>query len=56
MYDELYEVWKRELESSELEKLAPNFYSKIADYMRKLKEECRMLDKRTVKANRSIDN
>jgi DNA replication factor GINS len=50
MYNELNEVWKRELESDELEKLPPDFYSSIADYLRKLREESRMLDKRTVKA------
>jgi DNA replication factor GINS len=51
MYHELFEAWKRELETSELEKLSEGFYSEIADYVRKLKEESRMLDKRTVKAN-----
>jgi len=50
MYDELYEIWKRELESVELEKLPPDFYSKIADYLRRLREGSRMLDKRTAKA------
>lgn len=50
MYDELYEIWKHELESLELRKLAPGFYSRIADYLRKIGEEGRMLDKRTVKA------
>jgi len=51
MYNELYEVWKRELESSELERLPPDFYLRIADYLRRLKEEGRMLDKRTTKAS-----
>mgnify|MGYP001067194469 CR=1 FL=1 len=51
MYDELYEVWKRELESVELGALSLDFYSRIADYLRRLKEESRMLDKRTVKAS-----
>jgi len=51
MYNELYEIWKRELESGELEKLPPDLYSKIADYLRRLKEESRMLDKKTVKAS-----
>jgi DNA replication factor GINS len=51
MYSELYEVWRRELESSELERLPSDFYSRIADYLRKLKEEGRMLDKRTMKAS-----
>jgi len=50
MYNELNEVWKRELESDELENLSSDFYSRIADYLRRLKEESRMLDKRTVKA------
>jgi DNA replication factor GINS len=50
VYNELYEIWKHELEGIELEKLPPDFYSKIADYIRSLKEESRMLDKRTVKA------
>lgn len=50
MYNELYEAWKRELEGTGLERLSSDFYSKIADYLRRLKEEGRMLDKRTVKA------
>jgi len=50
LYDELYDAWKRELENVELEKLLSDFYSRVADYLRRLKEEGRMLDKRTVKA------
>ena len=38
------------MQSPELEKLPEDFYAKIAEYARKLKEESRMLDKRTVKA------
>jgi DNA replication factor GINS len=51
MYNELYKIWKRELESVELEELPADFYSEIADYLRRLREESRMLDKRTVKAS-----
>ncbi|NWG11882.1 DNA replication complex GINS family protein [Candidatus Bathyarchaeota archaeon] len=51
VYSELYETWKRELENRELEKLPPDFYSKAIDYLKKLREEGRMLDKRTIKAN-----
>jgi DNA replication factor GINS len=51
MYKELNDVWKRELENGELEKLSPDFYLKIADYLRRLKEESRMLDKRTANAS-----
>jgi DNA replication factor GINS len=51
MYNELNDVWKRELENDELESLPSDFYLRIADYLRRLKEESRMLDKRTVKAS-----
>ncbi|MEM2118951.1 MAG: hypothetical protein QW840_02380 [Candidatus Bathyarchaeia archaeon] len=50
MYSELYEAWKNELQNPELEKLPNDFYARIADYVKRLKEESRMLDKRTVKA------
>jgi len=51
MYNDLYEIWKKERESSKLESLPPDFYSKITDYLRKIDEESRMLDRRTLKAN-----
>lgn len=51
MYDELYEAWKRELENVELGRLPSDFYVRIADYLRRLKEESRMLDKRAVRAS-----
>jgi DNA replication factor GINS len=50
MYNRLYEIWKMELEGSELTKLPTDFYAEIIDYMKKLKEESRMLDRRTAKA------
>jgi len=51
MYEELYEAWKCELSNSELEKLCADFFSKVTDYVKKLKEESRMLDRRTAKAS-----
>jgi DNA replication factor GINS len=51
MYNQLCEVWKRELENVDLRELPSNFYSAVADYVKKLGEESRMLDKRTVKSN-----
>ncbi len=51
MYDELYTAWKLEHENVELEKLPSEFYSKAAEYMRRLREESRMLDRRTLKTN-----
>ena len=50
MYNELYEIWKQELENLDLGRLPPDFYSRIADYLRRIKEESRMLDKKTAKA------
>jgi len=51
MYNELYEVWRQELEDVEPVKLPDDFYLRVADYLKKIREESRMLDKRTVKAN-----
>jgi len=51
MYNQLYAVWKRELEEPDLVELPSDFYNQIIDYAKKIKEESRMLDKRTVKAN-----
>lgn len=51
MYAELYEIWKKELENSELCNLNPDFYIRVADYLRKIKEESRMLDRKTAKAS-----
>ena len=50
MYDELYEAWKKEKENVEIQRLPKNFYAKIADYVQKIREERRMLDKKTTKA------
>ena len=50
MYDELYEAWKREKENVELQKVPKNFYAKVAEYVKKIREERRMLDKNTTKA------
>jgi DNA replication initiation complex subunit (GINS family) len=51
MYSELYDAWRREVESPELEPLPPDFYAKVSDYLKKIKEETRMLDKKTMKAD-----
>jgi DNA replication factor GINS len=51
MYNELYEIWRRELENDEIVKLPDDFYLKVAEYLKRVKEESRMIDKRTVKAN-----
>jgi len=50
LYDELYEAWKKEKENAEIQSLQKNFYAKIADYLKKIREERRMLDEKTTKA------
>jgi DNA replication factor GINS len=50
VYDELFAAWRFEVENDELGSLSPDFYARIADYVRRIKEERRMLDKKTVKA------
>ena len=51
MYNELYELWKKEKENENaIQRLPKNFYAKIADYIKKTREENRMLDKKTIKA------
>ncbi|MFB3889260.1 MAG: hypothetical protein ACE14S_07190 [Candidatus Bathyarchaeia archaeon] len=50
MYDELYAAWRVEIESAELGCLPIDFYARTADYLRRIREENRMLDKKSVKA------
>ena len=51
MYRDLFEFWRNERGSDKLVKLPPDFYLQIADYIKKLGEEERMLDKKTLKAS-----
>jgi DNA replication initiation complex subunit (GINS family) len=51
LYNELYEIWKKEKENENaIQRLPKNFYAKIAAYIKKTREENRMLDKKTAKA------
>ena len=49
MYSSLHEAWRKERENTEIQKLTKDFYTKLADYVKKIKEERRMLDKKAVK-------
>ena len=49
MYNGLHEAWRKEKENTEIQKLTKDFYAKLADYVKKIREESRMLDKKTVK-------
>ena len=49
MYNELYDAWQREVDDPALGDLPPDFYFKIAEYLRCIKEEDKVLDKKSVK-------
>ena len=51
MYNELYVAWRREIEEASLGGLPPDFYSRIAEYMRRLNEDNKILDKKSIKVN-----
>ncbi len=46
----LYEAWRREKESGELQRLDKQFYSELSEYIRRHREEAQMLDDRTLRA------
>jgi DNA replication initiation complex subunit (GINS family) len=50
VYDELYAAWRFELENAALGGLPSDFYARAADYLRSIKEETRLMDKKTVKS------
>jgi len=50
MYDELYEAWKKEKKNAEIQALPGDFYVRLVEYVKKIREEGRMLDEKTTKA------
>ena len=50
MYDELFAAWRFEVEKDKLGSLSPDFYTRVANYVRRIKEESRMLDKKTLRS------
>lgn len=51
MYTELYAAWQREIDDPRLGALQPDFYRKIGEYLRRIREEDKVLDKKSVKMN-----
>lgn len=49
MYEMLHEAWRNERENSEVQKLTNDFYATLTDYVKRIREESRMLDEKTVK-------
>ena len=50
LYDELYTAWRSEIGGAELSCLPSDFYVRIAEYLHRLEEESRMMDKKTMRA------
>jgi DNA replication factor GINS len=51
MYNELYAAWRREVDQASLGSLPPDFYVRIANYLKRIREENRLPDKKSVKAS-----
>ncbi len=49
MYDELFEAWRKEKENAEVQPLPRDFYARLAGYVKRIREERRMLDERSVR-------
>lgn len=51
MYIELYAAWQREIDDPTLGALQSDFYRKIGEYLRRIKQEDIVIDKKSVKMN-----
>jgi len=51
MYNELFSAWQREIDDPTLGGLPLDFYIKISQYLKHIKEEDRVLDKKSVKTS-----
>jgi DNA replication factor GINS len=51
VYKELYAAWQREIDDPTLGALPLDFYSKISEYLRQIKDEDKVLDKKSAKMN-----
>ena len=51
MYNQLYEAWRKEVNEAALGKLPPDFYVHIAEYLKRVKEEKMLPDKKSVKVS-----
>ncbi|MEM2028764.1 MAG: hypothetical protein QXS05_05220 [Candidatus Bathyarchaeia archaeon] len=49
MYDELFEFWRKERGNAGLQSLPKDFYARLADYVRRIREERRMMDEESVR-------
>lgn len=49
-YKIVYELWKKEKENKDLQKIPSDFLGQLSDYVKFLKEQQRMLDEKSVRA------
>lgn len=49
MYNELFDAWRKEMENPELQPLPKDFYTRLADYVRRIREERRMIDEESLR-------
>lgn len=49
MYSELYATWQREIDEPTLQLLPADFYTQVADYIRRINEETRTNDPKALK-------
>ncbi len=49
MYNELYAAWLRETSEKALGGLPPDFYARVKDYIKRINQEDKTLDKKSVK-------
>jgi len=50
LYDEIYKAWRAEKETAEVQRLPRDFFVRLADYVKRIREESRMLDNKTTRA------
>ena len=50
MYDRLFQAWFREREETEQQTLSKNFYKEATEYIKRIRQEGRMLDRHSTKA------
>jgi DNA replication factor GINS len=51
MYNELYSAWQREIDDPTLGGLPLDFYAKISQYLKHIKEDDKVLEKKSVKTS-----
>lgn len=51
IYDEAFEAWRKEFNTSDLQNLRIDFYKDVATHIRRLKEAQRNLDQKSLKAS-----